>query len=141
MPGMRGDNRTTHPMEADLKKLILALVLLALPVAGSISAVQPAFAAAKTPALGDLSAMRAIVSDTLALVKAGSTTAAVKKITEFETAWDANASRLEALDAKAWGRIDEAADVALSTVRYSSTTAEEKTNDLNGLIAALDNPR
>ena len=124
-----------------MKKLALALAVLAFPVV-SISpvTVPQSFAAAAISKLGDLSAMREIVSDTLKMVEAGDAKGAVKRITDFETTWDENASRLRKLDSKTWRKIDEAADVALSTVRYASATADEKRKDLADLIAVLDNP-
>jgi len=121
-----------------MKKLFLAFTLLALPLGGVSSlVVQPAYAAIKTSKLGDLSAMTKIVSDTLGLVNKGDIKGAIKRVTEFETAWDANAARLQKLDKKAWKTIDGASDVALSTVRYPSATPDEMKKDLASLIAAL----
>ncbi len=128
-------------MEVLLKKLFLTLAVLALPLSSpSNFAVKSAYAATTLAKLGDLSSLRKIVSDTLSLVNTGDMMGAVKRVTEFETAWDASAARLKRLDRKTWVKIDEAADVALSTVRYSSSTAEEKKKDLTDLISVLDNP-
>ena len=128
-------------MEVFLKKLFLTLAVLALPLSNpSNFSVNQSYATTTLTKLGDLSSMRKIVSDTLLLVNTGDMKGAVKRVTEFETAWDANAARLRKLDSKIWGKIDEAADVALSTVRYSSATAEEKQKDLTDLISVLDNP-
>lgn len=122
-----------------MKKLILALTLVALPlVSVSNIAIQPVYAAAKMSKLGDLSAMTKIVSDTLGLVNKGDIKAAIKRVTEFETAWDKNASRLQKLDKKAWKIIDGASDLALSSVRYPAATPDEMKKDLAGLIAALN---
>ena len=124
-----------------MKKLFLILAVLAMPLFNpSNFSVNQSYATTTLTKLGDLSSMRRIVSDTLSLVNTGDMKGAVKRVTEFETAWDANAARLRKLDSKIWGKIDEAADVALSTVRYSSATAEEKQKDLIDLISALDNP-
>lgn len=121
-----------------MKKFIVALALVALPFTNVSSLlVQPTFAAAKSSKLGDLSAMSKIISDTLALVNAGDIKGAIKRVTEFETAWDKNAARLQKLDKKSWKIIDGASDVALSTVRYPSSTPDEMKKDLAGLIAAL----
>ena len=128
-------------MEVLLKKLFLILAVLAMPLFNpSNFSVNQSYATTTLTKLGDLSSMRKIVSDTLLLVNTGDMKGAVKRVTEFETAWDANAARLRKLDSKIWGKIDEAADVALSTVRYSSATAEEKQKDLTDLISVLDNP-
>ena len=84
--------------------------------------------------------MRRIVTDTLALVEAGKTQDAVKRITDYETAWDQNEAKLRALDTVTWRKLDEVSDTALSTVRYPSATVDDMKNDLSALIALLDNP-
>jgi glycine cleavage system pyridoxal-binding protein P len=128
-------------LEILLKKTLLALALIGLPVVStSLFATQSAMAATMQTKLGDLTAMRKIVADTLTLVDAGNIKGAVKRITEFETAWDKNAKRLKKLDSKSWTKLDDASDIALSTVRYPSATPTEMKKDLADLIAALDNP-
>ena len=128
-------------LEVPLKKLALVFALSMLPfAANALVTVEPSVAAPAASKLGDLSSMRSVVADTLTLVNANNTRSAIKRITEFETAWDKNAKRLKKLDPKAWKKLDEASDVALSTVRYPSATAEEMKKDLSDLIAALDNP-
>ena len=97
-------------------------------------------AAAGMSKLGDLSAMRDIVKDTLALVEAGNREAAIQRITDYETAWDENASNLRKLDTETWRKLDDASDVALSSVRYLPATLDEMRKDLGGLIALLDDP-
>ena len=124
-----------------MKKLFLTFAILALPLSSpSTFAVNSAYAATTNSKLGELSSLRKIVSDTLTLVNAGDMKGAVKRVTEFETAWDNSAAKLKKLDKKTWVKIDEAADVALSTVRYSSSTAEEKKKDLTDLISLFDDP-
>jgi predicted phage gp36 major capsid-like protein len=124
-----------------LKKLLMALTLLASPAAATTGlTVQPAMAATTISKLGDLSAMRKIVSDTLTLVQAGKTQDAIKRITDYETAWDQNEAKLRPLDTETWRKLDEASDVALSTVRYASAKPDEMKKDLSDLIALLDNP-
>ena len=124
-----------------MKRLFLALAILALPMAAMpVLTVVPAIAAAAQSKLGDLSAMRKIVADTLDMANAGNIKGAVKRITQYETAWDKNASRLQKLDKKTWNKLDEASDVALSTVRYPSSTPDEMKKDLTSLLAMLDNP-
>ena len=124
-----------------MKKFLVAIALMTLPMtATTMLLTAPAFAAVKTSKLGDISAMRKIVADTLVLVNAGNVKGAVKRITEFETAWDENANKLKKRDSKTWTKLDEAADVALSTVRYPSATPAEMKKDLAALIAMMDNP-
>ena len=124
-----------------MKKLFLTLALFAAPIAAmTFVNVQPSQAAAKLSKLGDLSAMRVIVADTLKLVDAGDIKGAVKRVTAFESAWDKNAAKLKKRDAKLWHKLDVASDVALSTVRYPSATPDEMKKDLGNLLAVLDNP-
>lgn len=130
-----------HLQEDILKKLLLILGMSVAPLANlAVMPAAPAMAAVKLSKLGDLSAMRKIVADTLALVEGGKTKEAVKRITDYETAWDKNQSALKKRDPKTWKKLDEASDVALSTVRYPSATPEEMKKDLSDLIAVLDNP-
>jgi hypothetical protein len=128
-------------LEVALKKMLLTLALLSLPLAAiTIIETTPSIAAAKTSKLGDLSSMRTIVAETLALVNAGDIKGAIKRVTDFETAWDKNSAKLKKRDAKLWNKVDGASDVALSTVRYPSATPDEMKKDLDDLITALDNP-
>jgi hypothetical protein len=124
-----------------MKKLLMTLALFVFPLAAAPSVlVQPALAVVAKSKLGDLSDMRKIVADTLTLVEAGQIKKAVKRITDYETAWDNNAKKLRKLDTVTWRKLDEASDVALSTVRYPSATSVEMKKDLSDLIALLDNP-
>ena len=123
-----------------MKRLLLLLMIAAVPAATlAPNIAQPAFATTQLSKLGDLGPMRMIISDTLTLVNSGDVKGAIKRITEFETAWDKNASRLKKLDAKAWKKLDAASDVALSTVRYPSATQDEMKKDVGDLLALLDN--
>ena len=123
-----------------MKKLLIALTFLTMPIVATSFGIQTVYAATTVSKLGDLSAMRKIVANTLVLVNANDVKGAIKRVTEFETAWDKNASRLKKLDAKTWKKIDGASDVALSTVRYPSATTDEMKKDLADLISALDDP-
>ena len=125
-----------------MKRFLTAIALMSLPMIATPTTLMtaPASAAVAASKLGDISAMRKIVADTLVLVNAGNIKSAIKRITEFETAWDKNASKLKKLDSKTWTKLDEASDIALSTVRYPSATPAEMKKDLSALIAAMDNP-
>lgn len=127
----------TNEPDMKLSHLALAACLFALPVAGMASFVLPSAAAATVSELGDLSAMRAIVADTQALVAAKDGNAAKVKITEFETAWDRAAGDLRGKSAPKWDAIDKAADAALNAVRNDAATADAT---LTTLLAQLDNP-
>ena len=71
-----------------MKQFLLACFLIAVPVAG-FSAFEYYFntatALAGASALGDLSAMQAVVKDTLAIADKGDLTGAATRITDFET--------------------------------------------------------
>ena len=124
-----------------MKTFFLALGLLALPLAGpSGLLIQPAFAAATVTELGDLSVLRAIVADTLDIATKGDLAGAAKRIADFETAWDANTSKLRALSTDRWGNIDAASDAALAALRANPPVADTVGKALSELIAALDDP-
>ena len=123
-----------------MKKIILAIALQALPAASFTPVgISPALASASVSQLGDLSAMRKIVADTLALVDNGDVPGAIERIKNFETDWDKNAQDLLAKDRKAWFKIDKAADTALNAVRRMETPDKMKVA-LKGLIGSLDSP-
>jgi hypothetical protein len=124
-----------------MRRLLFAAALLTMPVTVlTLTPVTSAIAATTISKLGDLSSMRKIVADTLDLVKAGNIKAAVQRITDYETAWDKNQAKLQKRDKATWTKLDEASDIALSSVRYPSATPEEMQRDLSSLIALLDNP-
>jgi hypothetical protein len=125
-----------------MKRLLVALALIA-PWSATIStiAMAPAVAAtAATTALGDLSSYEAIAVDTLAIVKKGDMVAAEKRITDFETAWDNAEPTMRPMNIDQWGVVDDAADVAISSLRASKPVAADAEAAVNGLIAALRNP-
>ena len=123
-----------------MNRILIALALLSMPLAAAPWLISPSYAAATATELGDLSALRTIAADTLDLVAKGDMAAATARITDFETAWDADASRLRALSADKWGVIDDASDAAIASIRNSSPTATEAMAAVSSLIAALDNP-
>ena len=126
-----------------MKQFLLATALILLPV-GLFSAfqiyTQQASATASAAPLGDLSAMKAVVADTQAIAEKGDLVAAQKRITDFETLWDAGQPKLQPLDEAAWGNVDDASDAALKSLRAKPADAAKVTAKLAGLIAALDNP-
>ena len=124
-----------------MNNLLLAFAFLALPLAGAATmTTQPALAASATTELGDLSSLRVIVADTLAIANSGDLAAAQRRLTDFETAWDADASRLRALSTEKWGNVDDASDAALAAVRTTPPSAEAVATTLTSLIAVLDDP-
>lgn len=133
-----------------MKQTLLALALIAVPVA-AFSAWQVflaptsaiASADASAPAadpLGDLSPLQAIVTDARAIAAKGDMVATEKRMTDFETAWDDQASALRALDSSAWGNVDDAHDAVLNELRGSSPAPAKVDADLAALVAALADP-
>ena len=131
-----------------MKQILLATALIALPVVGfsafQMNATSPAAIAATTPAasdpLGDLSAMKKIISDVETVAATGDFVAAQIRITDFETAWDDGAAKLRAVDPNAWGNVDQAADAALDALRAPKPGAADVTATLAALATSLDNP-
>lgn len=123
-----------------MKKLVLGLAL----ACASVAIASPAIflmdqAAAASSALGDLTSMHHIVTDTLALAKAGDLPAAERRITDFESAWDGAAATLRQSDAAGWTSIDHIADAAIEALRARAPTVDTVVPALNELSAALSN--
>ena len=125
-----------------MKQLLLAIVLIAIPVAlftgyemYAVGTVQAA-----GTGLGDLSNFKTIIADVKALVDKGHMAAAAKRITDFETAWDQAETAIRPLNQVQWGNIDQASDGALSVVRSSKPDAARAKDALATLMAELDDP-
>jgi hypothetical protein len=118
--------------------LLLATLLMASTVMTNF--MHSAVAATMVSDLGDLSDFKTIARDTLALVTKGDLAKAEKRITDFETAWDAREPTLYALNKAEWGVIDDAADAAIGSLRRSSPDASEAEQAVTGLLNALDDP-
>lgn len=125
---------------------LIALPLLALPLL-AIAAATPAMlttasyaANVPTSKLGDLTLFEGIASDTLMMVDKGDLAGAKKRITDFETAWDKDQSRLYHLDKAEWGVIDDAADKAISSLRAAKPTVKDANASVTALIAAIQHP-
>lgn len=124
-----------------MKNLFLCLLLAIAPVAimpPVLMTTADALAAASV--FGDLFPMQAIVADALNLAKAGDLDGAEKRITDYETAWDAAEPTLRPMDIGAWTRIDHASDIAIEALRSGSPAAETVVPPLQALVAALGNP-
>lgn len=123
-----------------MKKLIFALAMLASAVAAPLGLIVPVHAASQTSALGDLTRFEKIASDTLALVKRNDMKAAEARIKTFETAWDKAEPTLYPKNHDQWGRIDEAADGAITALRAHPQVQADADASLAGLVTALKNP-
>jgi hypothetical protein len=126
-----------------MKQILLALFLIAVPVAG-FSAFEVYFnsgtAMAGQPQLGDLAAMITVVKDTQALADKGDAVGAEKRITDFETLWDDGEPTLRPMNKDAWSNVDEAADGALKALRSKTPDAAKIKAKLDALAAALADP-
>ena len=124
-----------------MKQIVLAIALISAPV-GAFTAfnfyfVSPAVANA---ALGDLAPLQTIIADVQKIAATGDFKAASTRITDFETAWDADAAGMRPLNPTAWDNIDGAADKALKSLRKGTPTADVVTPALAALLAALTDP-
>lgn len=127
-----------------MRNLLLSAALIAIPVA-VFTLVETSLVAAPQqaqggPGLGDLSAYSTIVASTRAIAKSGDFAAAEHRITDLETLWDDNASRLRKADPAAWGMVDGAADQAFSALRASKPDAESVNAALANLQQVLAAP-
>ena len=128
-----------------MKQFLLAVLLVVIPVAAFAgfqiyfqpSTSSPANSAAS---LGDLSNLRAIVTDVQTIARSGDFVAAEKRITNFETAWDDAEPNIRPLNTAAWGNVDDAADAAIHALRTSTPDVARVSETLSALVAALDDP-
>lgn len=131
-----------------MKQILLATALIALPVAAftafHVYVTPPALAAPAAPAvvdpLGDLSALKKIVSDVETIAATGDFAKAELRVTDYETAWDDAAGTLRAMNSAAWGNVDQASDEALAALRASPPVAADVTTTLAALATSLDTP-
>lgn len=126
-----------------MKQFLLATALIAVAVGaffGGRAYLVPTPVAAVANPLGDLSAMAAIVTDVQGIASSGDLGKAKARIKDLETAWDDAQPVLQPKDPEAWGRIDGAADDALSALRTAPPDAGEVETALAALQVALADP-
>lgn len=122
-----------------MKKMLVIISLAFAPALAPLVSAAPAVAAT-SQALGDLSRFKTIANDTLKLVESSDMVAARKRITDFETAWDAAQSQLYPLNHEEWSAIDTAADGAISSLRTKKPSPAQAKIALKALIRVMQNP-
>lgn len=99
---------------------------------------RPPVAATANAPLGDLSAFKRIVHDTLALVRAGKLADAKTRITDLETAWDDAESQIKPISPEDWSKIDSQIDKALRQLRAVHQDPKGCETSLSSLMDVLD---
>jgi len=125
-----------------MKQILLAIALIALPVAmfSGFEMYSATHAEASQTGLGDMSAFKTIVSDAQALADKGDMAATAKRMTDCESAWDQAETAIRPLNQAQWGNIDEASDAALHAVRAASPSPDAVKTALAALMAELNDP-
>jgi uncharacterized membrane-anchored protein len=85
----------------------------------------------------EVAKFRSITQDTLFKVQAGDQAGAKTGITELETAWDDDESKLKKMNQNAWHTLDKQIDGALAAVRARTPDPATETQRLTALLTAL----
>jgi len=101
-----------------------------------VAHLTPQQATANFPA-DDITQFRTITQDTLGLVTSGDQAGAKARITDLESAWDDDQSKLEPMDQTAWTFLDSEIDDALTAVRAANPNSADEQRALGTLITSL----
>lgn len=124
-----------------MKQVLLAIALILAPVAAFTGfQVYAKNESAATAGLGDLSSLKTIIADVQGIAAKGDLSAAAKRMTDYESAWDEGEAAIRPLNPAYWGNIDQASDAALKALRETSPSADKVRKTLVALMAVLNNP-
>ncbi len=124
-----------------LRQVLLAIILIALPVAGFSAWEHWVNKAPPTPnALGDMTGFATIVTDVQTIAAKGDLPGAATRITDLESAWDEAEDRLRPLSEPQWGAVDGKIDAALKALRSATPDPAKVTQTLASLQVALSDP-
>jgi hypothetical protein len=124
-----------------MRQLFLAIALILVPV-GAFTGFQiyAKNQSTSTAGLGDLSPLKAIITDVQMLAAGGNLKAAATRITDYESAWDQGEPAIRPLNPTYWANVDEASDVALKALRRPNPSPDEVQKTLATLMAVLNDP-
>ncbi len=122
-----------------MRQLLLATVLIVGAVA-AFAAGRVLLVPSPGQVLGDLQPMQAIVTDVQGIVGSGDLDRAATRITDLETAWDDAEAEMRPKNPEAWGRVDDAIDAALSSLRAETPDATAASAALAGVQQAMADP-
>jgi hypothetical protein len=99
---------------------------------------QAAASSSAAAPLGDLSAFRQIVQDTLGFVQANDVAQAKTRVADLETAWDNDQAQLKPMNPDKWTIMDGAIDTVLKTLRAPQTDGTACRTSLQSLLAVIN---
>ena len=124
-----------------MKQMLLAIILFLVPVAAFTGFhVATPRGAATTSGLGDLSSLKAIVSDVQSRVEKNDMASASERMTDYESAWDHGQTSIRPLNPEYWGYVDAASDAAIKALREPHPSRDKARQTLAALMASLGDP-